>query len=144
MERRFEFRRYGDFDALEKQARDAKIGLWSDPEVARAMNDLSREESGIYESEQQEEYLQTQKDILEACKKDETCSKDKINWKSMTEKNSTFKVTQNKNGKVSIVGQTWSDFEVKLRIKQNGKVLPLILHSDSSGKYEYEWFPENI
>lgn len=144
MERRFEFRRYDDFDMLERKARDAKIGLWSDPEVAKAMNDLSRQESGIYESEQQEEYLQTQKNILEACEKDETCSKDKINWKSMTEKNSTLKVTQNKNGKVSIVGQTWPDFEVKLRIKQGDKVLPLILHSDSSGKYEYAWFAENI
>lgn len=144
MERRFEFRRYDDFDILEKKARDAKIGLWSNPEVAKAMNELSREESGIHESEQQEEYLQNQKKILEVCEKDETCSQDKINWKSMTEENSTLKVTQNKNGKVSIVGQTWPDFEVKLSIKQGNRVLPIILHSENSGKYEYEWFPEGI
>ena len=144
MERRFEFRRYGDFDALEKQAKDAKLGLWSDPEVAKAMNELSREESGVFEAQQQEEYLQTQKDILESCEQDETCRRDKVNWKTMTEKNSTLKVTQHKNGKVLISGQTWSDFELKLHIQQGGKIVPLILKTDSSGKYEYEWFPESL
>ena len=53
-------------------------------------------------------------------------------------------MTQNKSGKVSIVGPDVVDFEVKLSIKQGSRVLPIILHSDNFGKYEYEWFPEGI
>ncbi len=108
------------------------------------MNELSREENHTLDTEQQEEYLQIQKDILESCEQDESCSKDKINWKSMTEKNSTLKITQNKSGKVSIVGHTWSDFPVKLSIQQGEIIVPIVLHSDSAGKYEYEWFPSDI
>lgn len=144
MERRFEFRRYSDFDYLEKQAKEVKKWLWSDPEVAKSMNELSREEDDTLDTEQQEEYLQIQKDILESCEQDDSCSKDKINWKSMTEKNSTLKITQNKSGKVSIVGHTWSDFPVKLSIQQGETIVPIALHSDSTGKYEYEWFPSDI
>ena len=144
MERRFEFRRYDDFDVLEKQARDAKIGLWSDPEVAKNMDELSQEEINTFQKEQQEKFLQTQKDILATCEKDETCSKDKINWKSMTEENSNLFVKQNKNGKVSIIGQTWPDFDIKLSITKDGKNSLITLHSDSFGKYEYDWFPDSV
>lgn len=44
MERGFQFRLYDEFDVLEKQAKDAKIGIWSDPDVAKEMNALSSEE----------------------------------------------------------------------------------------------------
>lgn len=44
MERRFEFRLYDAFDVLEKQAKNASMGIWSDLEVAKEMNTLSNEE----------------------------------------------------------------------------------------------------
>lgn len=67
MERRFEFRLYDSFNALEKQAREKKIGIWSDPEVAKSMTMLSSEEKDALASDQEKEYLLLQEELLAEC-----------------------------------------------------------------------------
>lgn len=71
MERRFEFRRYEDFDILEKEAKKAKLGIWSDYEVSRVMNELSTDEKYILSNEQEKEYLKLQEELLAECLEEE-------------------------------------------------------------------------
>lgn len=72
MERRFEFRRYEDFDILEKEAKKAKLGIWSDSEVSRVMNELSTDEKYILSNEQEKEYLKLQEELLAECLEEES------------------------------------------------------------------------
>lgn len=67
MERRFEFRRYEEFDISEKEAKKAKLGIWSDHEVSRVMNELSADEKTIFLNEQEKEYLELQEELLAEC-----------------------------------------------------------------------------
>ncbi len=71
MERRFQFRRYEEFNQLEKQAKESKIGIWSDLEVAKVMNILSAEEKDDLTSEQEKEYLELQEELLRECSEQE-------------------------------------------------------------------------
>lgn len=67
MERRFPFYRYAAFDAFEKQAKNAKIGIWSDPDFVQDLDVLSQEEREMLTLEQEMEYLKLQEELLEAC-----------------------------------------------------------------------------
>lgn len=67
MERRFEFRRYEDFDVFEKEAKKAKLGIWSDSEVSRIMNQLSTDDKYILSNEQEKEYLKLQEELFTEC-----------------------------------------------------------------------------
>ncbi len=69
MERRFEFMYFDDFDALEKEAKKRKIGVWSDADVVRILGDLSAEEKTQLTLEQEQEYLRLQQELLELAKK---------------------------------------------------------------------------
>lgn len=71
MERRFPFLRYEEFDDLEKQAKEAKIGIWSDPEVVKVMNILSTKEKDDLTSDQEKEYLELQEELLRECTEQE-------------------------------------------------------------------------
>ena len=70
MERRFSFRLYEDFDALEKQAKNEKRGIWGDPEVAREMNTLSADEKEVLMTDQEKKYLELQAELLTECRED--------------------------------------------------------------------------
>lgn len=71
MERRFEFRRYEGFNILEKEAKKAKLGIWSDSEVSRVMNELSTDEKYILSNEQEKAYLELQEELLAECLEEE-------------------------------------------------------------------------
>ena len=71
MERRFEFRRYVEFDISEKEAKKAKLGIWSDTEVSRIMNEISTDEKYILTTEQEKEYLKLQEELLAECLEEE-------------------------------------------------------------------------
>jgi hypothetical protein len=110
MERRFEFMHYDEFNALESIAKKAKIGIWSDPEVVKALNEISAEEAEQLKKEQEEEYLRLQKELLELeklkCKEEGTCE-DILSWAVITEKMSTLSVRVNTSGALSVSGRTW-------------------------------------
>jgi len=99
MERRFQFRFYDDFVSFEKQAKDAKKGIWGDPEFAREMNKLAAEERELLKAEQDKEYLLLQEELLEECIDEEIegCDTEKISWKNITEKLSTLTVSPKKS-----------------------------------------------
>ncbi len=89
MERRFEFMYYDSFDALEKVAKKAKIGIWSDPLVVSALDETSAKEEEELRKEQEEEYLKLQKELLELekkkCEEEGIC--DKVpSWEEITKK----------------------------------------------------------
>lgn len=88
MERRFEFMYYDSFDALEKSAKKSKIGIWSDPLVAKTLDETSSEEEEALKKEQEEEYLRLQKELLELEKK--KCEEEGIcelpSWEEVTKK----------------------------------------------------------
>lgn len=89
MERRFEFMYYDSFDVLEKVAKKLKIGIWSDPLVAKTLDETSAEEEEKLKKEQEEEYLRLQKELLELekkkCEEENIC--DKIpSWEEITQK----------------------------------------------------------
>ena len=107
MERRFEFRFYDIFDGLEKKAKEAKIGIWSDPEVAKEMDSRGKTEENALQNEQEKEYLDLQEELLKDCVDQTLCEKKKISWKDITQKISTISVNQKKSGIVSIAGRTW-------------------------------------
>jgi len=98
MERRFEFLYYDEFNTLENIAKKAKIGIWSDPEVAKALEGIGDAEEEQLKKEQEEEYLKLQKELLELeklkCKEDGTCE-DIPSWAIITEKMSTLSVRTN-------------------------------------------------
>jgi NADH:ubiquinone oxidoreductase subunit len=86
--------------------------------VAKTMNELSSQESQEFEQNQQQEYLKTQEEILEVCEMgDEDCQEKDIDWKKMTEKNSTLKIRTYKDGRVVFSGQSWSHFPVNVKLK---------------------------
>ena len=147
MERRFEFRLYDSFNALEKQAREKKIGIWSDPEVAKSMTMLSSEEKDALASDQEKEYLLLQEELLAECEQQDVawCDEKKASWKEVTEKISTLTVSQKKSGIVTISGRTWWDFPLKIGIYE-GENLVQDLTSSSNELWEYElsWIPEKI
>jgi endonuclease YncB( thermonuclease family) len=147
MERRFWFRFYEPFDALEKEAKEKKIGLWSDPEVAKAMTNLSSEERDALTSDQEKEYLLLQEELLVECQQEDLawCEEKKPSWKEITETISTLTVSQKKSGIVTISGRTWWDFPLKIGIYE-GEHLVQSFISSSNDVWEYEltWIPEKI
>ena len=98
MERRFEFLYYDQFNTLEGIAKKAKLGIWSDPEVTKALGAIGDAEEEKLRKEQEEEYLKLQKELLELeklkCKTDGTCE-DILSWAVITEKMSTLSVRTN-------------------------------------------------
>lgn len=98
MERRFGFLYYDQFNTLEGIAKKAKLRIWSDPEVAKALGAIGDAEEEQLKKEQEEEYLKLQKELLELeklkCKADGTCE-DILSWAIITEKMSTFSVRTN-------------------------------------------------
>ncbi|MBP6921665.1 thermonuclease family protein, partial [Candidatus Gracilibacteria bacterium] len=147
MERRFQFRFYDDFIAGEKQAKDLKKGIWSDPEVAKEYNKLATEEKELLESEQEKEYLRLQKELLEECITEEIegCDSEKTSWKTVTEKLSTLAVSPKKSGLVMISGRTWENFTLRIEIVQGDTVVEnFILKSDELGNYEMLWIPRIV
>jgi endonuclease YncB( thermonuclease family) len=98
MERRFQFRFYDEFITEEKTAKDLKKGIWSDPEVAKEMNQLASEEKELLESEQEKEFLKLQEELLEECLEEEIewCEEEKISWTTITEKLTTLTVSPKK------------------------------------------------
>lgn len=98
MERRFQFRFYDDFIDFEKQAKDAKKGIWSDSEVAKEYNKLASEEKELLTLEQEKEYLLLQEELLRECLEEESESCDtEISWETITEKMSTLTVSPKKS-----------------------------------------------
>ena len=95
MERRFEFLYYNQFNTLEGIAKKAKLGIWSDPEVAKSLGEKGDAEEEQLKKEQEEEYLKLQKELLELeklkCKEDSTCEYI-LSWAVVTEKMSTLSV----------------------------------------------------
>ena len=84
MERRFEFRRYDDFDMLER-----KIGMQNRTLVgSRSSKSYERPFSWgkWYMRVSNRKNISKPRKYIRSMWKDETCNKDKINWKSMTEK----------------------------------------------------------
>ncbi len=139
MERRFSFLRYADFDLLEKEAKKEKIGIWSDSEVAKIMNELSSEEKELLEEEKEKEYLELQEELLEC--EEEACEKED-QWKTVTEKMSTLSVSAKKSGRVDISGRTWPDFPLVIEIFQwENAVETFHITSDHVGNYETAWLP---
>lgn len=43
------------------------MGIWSDPEVAKAMSVLSADEKDLLTSDQEKEYLELQEELLQEC-----------------------------------------------------------------------------
>lgn len=146
MERRFQFRFYDDFIGFEKEAKDAKKWIWSDPDFAREMNKLATEEKELLELEQEKEYLLLQEELLKECQEEgrEWCDLE-ISWTSITEKMSTITVSPKKSWLVEISGRTWWDFPVRIEILQGENILESFsLQSDASGVYEMTWMPRVI
>jgi len=101
MERRFPFIRYDVFDDLEKEAKKNKVGLWSDGEVVKAMNELSGAEKDALLLEQEKQYLELQKELLELevplCE-EEVCEEVEIpKWSEVTEQLTTFSASAKKS-----------------------------------------------
>jgi hypothetical protein len=98
MERRFEFLYYDQFHTLEGIAKKSKLGIWSDPEVAKALGAIGDSEEEQLKKEKEEEYLKLQKELLELekrkCKEDGTCE-DAPSWVIITENMSTLSVRAN-------------------------------------------------
>lgn len=147
MERRFQFRFYDEFITEEKTAKDLKKGIWSDPEVAKEMNQLASEEKELLESEQEKEFLKLQEELLEECLEEEIewCEEEKISWTTITEKLTTLTVSPKKSGLVTISGRTWWDFPVQIEIIQGGEVVESFsLQSDEVGDYTTVWIPRLV
>lgn len=145
MERRFQFRRYADFNELEKRAKEAKIGIWSDPEVAKLMNTLSADEKDDLTSEQEKEYLELQEELLKECSEQEIewCEDKKPAWKEVTERISTLTVSPKKSGIVAFSGRTWWDFSLEIEIyRENKLVKKFSTTSNEIGEYEETWIPQ--
>lgn len=67
MERRFGFRLYDDFSDRESLAKKDKKGLWAESEVAKLMNQITRDEKEAVTQEQEKEYLEEQEKLVEEC-----------------------------------------------------------------------------
>lgn len=110
MERRFEFMYYDDFDALEKEAKKNKIGIWSDAEVVKDLEKLSDEEAEKLKLEQEAEYLKLQQELLELAKKlceEERICEDIPAWTDITQKMTTFSARMLVSGMLKVSGRTW-------------------------------------
>jgi hypothetical protein len=110
MEHRFEFMYYDSFDALEKETKKKKIGIWSDMEVVKDLEKLSDEESEKLKKEQEEEYLRLQKELLEIAKKhceEEGVCENVPNWVDITQKMTTFSARIFTSGMLKVSGRTW-------------------------------------
>lgn len=95
MERRFQFMYYDDFDALEKEAKKKKVGIWSDAEVVKDLEKLSDEEAEKLKLEQEAEYLKLQQELLELAKKqceEEGICENMPTWSDVTGKMTTLSV----------------------------------------------------
>lgn len=147
MERRFEFRRYEEFDISEKEAKKAKLGIWSDHEVSRVMNELSADEKTIFLNEQEKEYLELQEELLAECleAENEWCEEKKPKWSEVTEKISTLNATSKKSVMIAIFGRTWWKFPIKIEVYQNDIVIETLeTISDEIGEYEIFWLPKSV
>lgn len=59
------------------------------------MNSLNSEERELLSDEQQKEYIELQKELLESCKLEPDLCDENMNWKKVTSTMSTLSVTQN-------------------------------------------------
>lgn len=144
MERRFPFRFYERFIDVEKEAKKASLGIWSDPEVAKTMNALTSDEKDTLASEQEKEYLELQEELLHCEKGEDVCDAE-MTWETITEKISTLKIEYKKAGIIDIEGKTWWDFSFFLEIFLGDKLVEKIaMQTDEWGKYETSWIPEKI
>ncbi len=148
MERRFEFMYYDQFSTLEWVAKKAKLGIWSDPEVAKALGELSDAEAEKLKQEQEAEYLKLQKELLELeklkCKEDGTC-KDILSWAAITEKMSTLSVRANNSWALNVSGRTWWDFPVKISFfLWDVWVYSADVMTNNVGEYELKWYPKTL
>lgn len=148
MERRFQFRKYDEFDAFEKEAKKAKLWIWSDPEMAKEMNILGDEEEDLLTLEQEKEFLKLQEELLRECGGEEDpklCEEEKPKWQDVTKKISTLTVSPKKSGIVTISGRTWWDFPLGIEIYQGEKLIHKIsTKTNEIGEYEEAWIPELI
>ncbi|MBP7774068.1 thermonuclease family protein [Candidatus Gracilibacteria bacterium] len=147
MERRFGFRFYEHFIDLEKQSKEAHIGIWSDAEVTKAMNEITNDEKDMLTSEQEKEYLKLQEELLLECENgdSESCDPEKINWMEITEKLSTLSVNQKKSGIATLSGRTWADFPVEISIYEGERIVEVLtVTSNELGEYDASWVPKTL
>jgi micrococcal nuclease len=146
MERRFQFRLYDDFITFEKEAKDAKKGIWSDADFAKEMSKIASEEKELLTLEQEKEYLLLQEELIQECLEEESESCDtEISWQTITEKMSTLTVSPKKSWLVDISGRTWWDFPVRIEILQWENIRESFsLQSDEVGTYETIWLPRIV
>jgi hypothetical protein len=91
-------------------AKKAKIGIWSDPDVARELIKIGTDEEEQLRLEQEEEYLKLQKELLELAKKqceEEGICEEMPIWSDVTKKLTTLSVRSLVSGLLKISGRTW-------------------------------------